>query len=157
MSELTLTLLRLAFLGLLWLAVFAALGVLRRDLKAPREARPAAVKPSQPVPPQSTKARGKRSRGSKLVITSGELSGTAVPLGNTPITIGRAPDSTIVLRDDYVSTHHARLTPSDQDWVLEDLGSTNGTWIDKTRITTPTRVRVGTTVRIGRTTMKIGK
>jgi len=158
MSELALTLLRFGFLALLWMAVFLTLGVLRRDLKAPREARPAAVKPSNPVPPPvAQKPRGRRSMGSKLMITSGELAGTAVPLSNSTITIGRAPDSTIVLQDDYVSTHHARLTPSHQEWVLEDLGSTNGTWIDKTRITTPTRVRVGAAIRIGRTTLKIEK
>jgi len=157
MSELALTLMRLGFLVLLWIAVFAALGVLRRDLAAPREARGVAVAPSTPVAPSSSSRRGRRSAGRKLTVIEGELKGTAVPLGTSVITIGRAPDSTIVLRDDYVSTRHARLYPSGSDWVVEDLGSTNGTWVNKTRVTTPTVLEPGSDLRIGRTSMRIGK
>ena len=91
------------------------------------------------------------------MVTEGELKGTSVPLSNTPITIGRSPRSTIVLQDDYVSTDHARLSPAANDWVLEDLNSTNGTWVNKTRITRPTAVSIGSTIRIGRTTMRIEK
>lgn len=157
MSELALTLLRLGFLVLLWVAVFVIIGVLRRDLRAPREARAVAVSTAEPVPRSAAQRRGKRSRGRKLLVVDGELKGTAVPLQSSVITIGRAPDSTLVLQDDYVSTHHARLYPSGQDWVVEDLGSTNGTWLNKTRVTTPTVLPVGATLRIGRTSMKIGK
>ena len=62
-----------------------------------------------------------------------------------------------MLRDDYVSTRHARLYPSGSDWVVEDLGSTNGTWVNKTRVTTPTVLEPGPDLRIGRTSMRIGK
>lgn len=158
MSEFALTLLRLGFLVLLWIAVFAAIAVLRRDLQAPREARAVTVAPSTPVSPTPTpNRRGKRSTGRKLTVVEGELKGTAVPLSTSVITIGRAPDSTIVLRDDYVSTRHARLYPSGSDWVVEDLGSTNGTWLNKTRLTQPTIIEPGADLRIGRTTMRIGK
>lgn len=158
MSELAITLLRLGFLVLLWVAVFAIVGTLRRDLRAPREARAVAVAPSTAVPRTSDgRKRGKRSRGRKLVVTEGELKGTAVPLGSSVVTIGRAPDSTIVLSDDYVSTQHARIYPASDGWVVEDLGSTNGTWLNKTRLTSPTVLPVGADLRIGRTTMRIGK
>jgi pSer/pThr/pTyr-binding forkhead associated (FHA) protein len=156
MSEFALTMMRLGFLGLLWIAVFSSIAVLRRDLAAPREARGVAVTPSSPVA-QSSGRRGRRSSGRKLTVVEGELKGTAVPLSTAVITIGRAPDSTIVLRDDYVSTKHARIYPSGSDWVVEDLGSTNGTWIEKTRIATPTVLEPGQDLRIGRTTMRIGK
>lgn len=158
MSELALTLMRLGFLVLLWIAVFSAIAVLRRDLQAPREARAVTVAPSTPVPRSAAPTRrGKRSSGRKLTVVDGELKGTAVPLSGSVITIGRAPDSTIVLSDDYVSTRHARIYPSGSDWVVEDLGSTNGTWINKTRVTVPTIVEPGADLRIGRTTMRIGK
>jgi pSer/pThr/pTyr-binding forkhead associated (FHA) protein len=85
----------------------------------------------------------------------GTLTGTAVPLGASAIVIGRAPDATIVLDDDFVSTHHARLTPNGNHWIVEDLGSTNGTWIDRTRVSTPTVFRPGTQLRIGRTSMEL--
>jgi len=155
MSELALTLMRLGFLVLLWIAVFSSIAVLRRDLTAPREARGLTVTPSTPVP--ASGKRGKRSAGRKLTVVEGELQGTAVPLSTSVITIGRAPDSTIVLGDDYVSTRHARIYPSGSEWVVEDLGSTNGTWINKTRLTTPTILEPGADLRIGRTTMRIGK
>ena len=89
------------------------------------------------------------------MITEGVLEGTVIPLGTTPITIGRAADSTIVLDDDFVSTNHARLTPSGNQWVVEDLGSTNGTWIDREKVNAPTVLRPRVTLRIGRTSMEL--
>jgi pSer/pThr/pTyr-binding forkhead associated (FHA) protein len=165
MSELALTLLRFGFLAALWLGVLAIVVVLRRDLAAPREARPQAARPAPglptpsapPVPPQP-KPRG-TSRTSttprKLAVVEGELVGTVIPLGSSPITVGRAADSSLVLKDDYASSRHARFFPSDGQWIVEDLGSTNGTWIDRTRITGPTVLRVGAKVRVGRTTLQL--
>jgi pSer/pThr/pTyr-binding forkhead associated (FHA) protein len=165
MSELALTLMRFGFLAALWLGVVAIVVVLRRDLAAPREARPQAARPgaglptpsAPPVPPQP-KPRG-TSRSSttprKLAVVEGELAGTVIPLGTSPITVGRAADSTLVLKDDYASSRHARFFPSDGQWIVEDLGSTNGTWIDRTRITGPTVLRVGAKVRVGRTTLQL--
>jgi pSer/pThr/pTyr-binding forkhead associated (FHA) protein len=89
------------------------------------------------------------------VITEGALEGTVIPLGITPITIGRAADSTIVLDDDFVSTYHARLSPSGKQWVIEDLGSTNGTYVDRNRVNAPTVLRPRMTLRIGRTSMEL--
>ena len=82
-------------------------------------------------------AKQQKVKGSKLVVIEGPLNGTIVPLGNVQITIGRAPDSTLIIDDDYASSRHARIYPSEGSWVVEDLGSTNGTWIDRTRITSP--------------------
>lgn len=156
MSELALTLFRLGFLILLWLAVFWTLAVLRRDLRAPREARPVTVSPSAPLPPRTEQPRrSRKSKGRKIVITDGALVGKSIALETASITIGRAPDSTLVLDDDYVSTRHARIYPNGADWVVEDLGSTNGTWVNRTRIVSPTIIPVGATVKIGRTTMEI--
>ena len=69
--------------------------------------------------------------------------------------IGRAEDSTLVLDDDYASTRHARITQQGQEYFLEDLGSTNGTYLDRARVTTPTPVPVGVPIRIGRTVIEL--
>jgi hypothetical protein len=165
MSELAISLMRFGFLGALWLGVAAIVLVLRRDLAAPKEARPQAppsrsstsglpTASSPPVPPQP-KTRGASGAPRRLAVTEGELAGAVIPLGTSPITVGRAADSTLVLKDDYSSNRHARFFPSDGQWIVEDLGSTNGTWIDRTRITGPTVLRVGAKVRVGRTTLQL--
>lgn len=158
MSELALTLLRLGFLVLLWVGVLTTLSALRRDLRAPREARPATVSVAAPIPaPPKPSRRARNKKGSRLVVGEGALSGTIVPLGTTPITIGRAQDSTLVLDDDYASTNHCRIYSAGGDWIVEDLNSTNGTWLDKTRITRPTVLPMGVPLRVGRTVMQVKK
>ncbi len=155
MSELALTLIRLAFLGLLWLFVLMTILVLRRDLRQPAETRPTGRARPPKAPKPAKVARSAKVRGTKLVVTEGPLTGTVIPLNTVQVTIGRAPDSTIVIDDDYASSRHARVYPSEGAWVVEDLGSTNGTWIDRTRITTPTVLPVGAPLRVGRTTLQL--
>ena len=161
MSELALTLVRLGFLVLLWAFVLTTVLVLRRDLRQPADARPLGRERKAPraaKPPRPPKvAKQQKVKGSRLVVIEGPLQGTIVPLGNVQITIGRAPDSTLIIDDDYASSRHARVYPSEGSWVVEDLGSTNGTWIDRTRITTPTVLPVGAPLRVGRTTLQIQK
>lgn len=159
MSELTLTLVRFAFLGLLWAFVLLAIVTLRRDLRQPADARPVkrrAMKPPRAPKPQRAPRSG-RTKGSTLVVVEGALAGTQIPLGTEQITVGRAPDSTIIVDDDYASSRHARIYPSEGMWMVEDLGSTNGTWLDRTRITTPTVLPVGVPLRIGRSTLQLQK
>jgi len=161
-SELGLTLARLAFLGLLWAFVLMTVLVLRRDLRQPAEARPSRAARSIRAPrPARAKmggsAKAARVRGSRLVVVEGPLTGTVIPLTGAQVTIGRAPDSTLVIEDDYASSRHARVYQSDGSWLVEDLGSTNGTWIDRTRITTPTVLVMGVPLRVGRTTLTLQK
>lgn len=160
MSELVLTLLRLSFLALLWVFVLLAVAVLRRDLRAPRDARPLVPAPTPaaraPKAPKSPKApKAARNAVRSLVVVEGPLQGTVIPLGTADITIGRAPDSTLVLDDDYASNHHARISLSTDGWVVQDLGSTNGTWIDRARITAPTPLTVGHQLKVGRTVLEL--
>jgi pSer/pThr/pTyr-binding forkhead associated (FHA) protein len=160
-SELALTLVRLGFLTLLWVFVLVTVFALRRDLRQPADARPAGRQPRParaPKPPKAPRvAKTQKVKGSKIVVIEGPLNGTIIPLATSQITIGRAPDSTLVIDDDYASSRHARIYPSEGSWVVEDLGSTNGTWIDRTRITAPTVLPVGAPLRIGRTTLQIQK
>jgi pSer/pThr/pTyr-binding forkhead associated (FHA) protein len=158
-TELTLTLLRFAFLGLLWVFVIFAIITLRRDLRQPSDARPANRRTVRPprTPKPAKVSRSSRVKGSKIVVVEGPLAGTEIPLVTDPITVGRAPDSTIVIDDDYASSRHARIYPADGAWIVEDLGSTNGTWLDRTRITTPTVLPLGVPLRVGRTTLQMQK
>jgi len=163
MSDLALTLIRLGFLALLWIGIFAIVGVLSRDLRAPREARPAGSTPGEAEALRNTQPRAakpaKPRRGAPrtLVVTEGALAGTVVPLGTAPVTLGRASDSTLVLDDDYASNLHARLYQHDSKWIVEDLGSTNGTWIERTRITAPTVLPNNVPLKVGRSTMELRK
>jgi hypothetical protein len=154
MSELLLSILRIGFLLALWWFVLTIVSVLRRDLQAPRDAKPLTPARTSRRPSPRPTLRSRKT-ATKLVIVEGALTGTVVPLGTTAIVIGRAPDATVVLDDDFVSTHHARLTPNGSHWIVEDLGSTNGTWIDRNRVSAPTVLRPGAQLRIGRTGMEL--
>ncbi|SCK15195.1 FHA domain-containing protein [Streptomyces sp. WMMB 322] len=168
MSELTLTVMRLGFLAVLWLFVIVAVQVIRSDLFGTRVTQRAArraegQRPQQrQQPPRQQSGRrgggGRRSAPSKLVVTEGSLTGTTVALQGQTITLGRAHDSTIVLDDDYASSRHARIYPDrDGQWIVEDLGSTNGTYLDRTRLTTPTPIQPGAPIRIGKTVIELRK
>lgn len=164
MSELTLLILRFGFLLLLWAFVFAVVYALRSDLfgqrvrRMPAEPRVASsfptAAPTSPTPPRSA-AAATTSTAKRLVITSGVKTGMELPLGNEPLTIGRAGESSLVIRDDYTSTHHARLMLWGEEWVLQDLDSTNGTFLDGARVTVPTRVPLNTPVKIGTTSFEL--
>ncbi|AZM90015.1 MULTISPECIES: FHA domain-containing protein FhaB/FipA [Streptomyces] len=166
MSELTLTVMRLGFLAVLWLFVIVAVQVIRSDLFGTRvtqrgSRRGAAAGGAaqqagrQAAPPQQRQRRG---APTKLVVSEGTLTGTTVALAGQTITLGRAHDSTIVLDDDYASSRHARIYPDrDGQWIVEDLGSTNGTYLDRTRLTTPTPIPPGAPIRIGKTVIELRK
>ncbi|MGW3262917.1 FHA domain-containing protein FhaB/FipA [Streptomyces sp. NPDC001056] len=177
MSELTLTVMRLGFLAVLWLFVIVAVQVIRSDLFGTRvtqrgsrreagRAQPAGGRQAarqQAAPPQQRGQQGgggRRGRNApgKLVVTEGTLTGTTVALQGQTITLGRAHDSTIVLDDDYASSRHARIYPDrDGQWIVEDLGSTNGTYLDRSRLTTPTPIPLGAPIRIGKTVIELRK
>ncbi|MFB0625839.1 FHA domain-containing protein [Streptomyces sp. NPDC059104] len=165
MSELTLTVMRLGFLAVLWLFVIVAVQVIRSDLfgtrvtqRGSRRSGGSAAPPQpgrQSAPPQQRQRRG---APTKLVVSEGTLTGTTVALAGQTITLGRAHDSTIVLDDDYASSRHARIYPDrDGQWIVEDLGSTNGTYLDRTRLTTPTPIPPGAPIRIGKTVIELRK
>ncbi len=164
MSELTLTVMRLGFLALLWLFVLTCVSVIRSDLFGTRlgqrpaknaARRPVAAAAPRPVAPPRAQ---RRSTPSKLVVTAGSLEGTTVSLSEQQITIGRANDSTIVLDDDYASSRHARVYPgANGQWIVEDLGSTNGTYLERAKINGPTPVPLGVPIRIGKTVLELRK
>jgi len=169
-SELTLTVLQLGLLVLLWLFVLGVVGVLRGDLYGtrvavrppPRASRPAARaapaprpaprpnggvrQPPEPRPPALPR---------QLVVTEGSLQGTTITLGTSAITIGRAADCTLVIDDEFASGRHARISRQDGQWVLDDLGSTNGTYVRKEQVQGPVPLQVRVPIRIGRTVLEL--
>jgi len=192
-SELTLLVLRLAFLLVLWLFIFGIVYALRSDLfgqrvrklstdTPPAAAVPFATPPPAPVPagafaqppaasasapteqfsrqkaaplPPAGPEKATTQTATRLVITSGPKAGTEFPLGTEPVTVGRSSDSSLVIRDDYTSTHHARLMLWHDDWMVQDLDSTNGTFLDGKRVAVPTSVPLNTTVKIGATSFEL--
>jgi len=156
-TELVLTVARIGFLVLLWIFVFTVVGVIRRDLFAGARSRlVAAPRGVGTAMPGAAAAKVRKGRAAhQLVVTAGALAGTRITLGEHPITIGRAEDSTLVITDDYASARHARLMPRDGQWLLEDLGSTNGTYLDRTKVAVPTPVPLGVPIRIGRTALEL--
>ncbi len=150
MSELTLLLLQIGFLILLWFFVFAVVYSLRADLfgvkvrklpepaaaglapaaaSAPAQAATAPIAPAAPAaaPTPSGPQKATRDAVSRIVITSGPKAGLELPLGSEALTIGRSSESGLVIRDDYTSSHHARLLLWGDQWMIQDLDSTNGT------------------------------
>ena len=92
-----------------------------------------------------------------VLVVEGRSQGASADLANAPILIGRGPDAAIQLDDDYVSTRHARIAASGDQWFVEDLGSTNGTYVGSRRITQPTVIGLGSQVRIGKTVLELRK
>ncbi|MDM7892295.1 FHA domain-containing protein FhaB/FipA [Curtobacterium caseinilyticum] len=181
-TGLTLLVLRFAFLAVLWLFVFVIVFALRSDLfgqrvrTIPTDPKAGASAPTTPTAPAAA-ASAPASAGAfteligqsggaqqqpapsgvatRLVITEGSREGIEMPLGGGPITIGRSSESNVVIRDDYTSTHHARLDLRAEGWVLSDLESTNGTFVNGQKVTGPVTVAERTPITIGTTTFEL--
>lgn len=160
MSELTLFLIRIAYLAILWIFVLSAVSVIRSDMfgaRAPEAARASSGRrAAKAAKPAKTPSR-KRGAPTHVLVTEGANTGERAELDQAPILIGRGSDAAIRLDDDYVSTRHARIAASGDQWFVEDLGSTNGTYIGSVRITQPTTISLGTQVRIGKTILELRK
>ncbi|MBT1178881.1 FHA domain-containing protein FhaB/FipA [Bifidobacterium vespertilionis] len=186
MTELTFALLKYGFLVLLWAFVWLAVRSLHGDIAAfspkpsrsrrrrERAARKAAeapvpqARPQNPAPaprghashaaPAPPSPDGSNQSGpALLVVIDGPLAGATVPLSGDAITIGRAASNTVVLNDEFVSGHHARVyvDPNTSQWAIEDLGSMNGTVVAGQRISSPTILPARVPVRIGATTLEL--
>ena len=185
MSELTLMILRIGFLLLLWLFIFAIVYALRSDLfgapvrklpssggsndgsanrqaatpvtATPVSAGAAAQGAAPPITPSggALPSAGASAQARVLVITSGSAAGTTLPLDDSVITIGRSTDSTLAIVDEYTSTYHAKLARNGDRWLLTDLDSTNGTKLAGSRVSGTVLVPTFTPVTIGTTTFEL--
>lgn len=171
MSQLSLTLVRLGFLILLWSLVLMAIAVLRADIygtQVIRRGRGLTPKdrdhgktriapPRQSTGIKATKGFVGRPEFDRLflAVIQGPLEGTQIPLGEAPVSIGRAPTSTLVIDDDYCSARHARIYREGDTWWIEDLGSTNGTFVDGARLYDPIEAKPGLRIRLGATEVEV--
>ena len=154
-GALVVAVLKYGLLVLLWLFVLLAVRTIRLDLSGRAPSVPVPQPAAAPRPAKQAKPARRKGTPRQLVVTEGSLQGTAVTLGDAPVTLGRAHDSTLVLTDDYASNKHARLAPTADGWTLEDLGSTNGTYVGTTKVSRPTPVSVGSQIRIGKTVLEV--
>lgn len=176
LSSLTLLLLQVGFLLLMWLFVFAVVFALRSDVfgvrvrrmpetagRAPAKGAPAkaAAPAPRPAPAPSAAPAGPAttSTASRIVITSGPKAGLELPLGTETLTIGRSSEAGLVIRDDYTSSQHARLVLWGEQWMLQDLESTNGTFHGGVRVSpnSPVPVQTSTPIKVGATTFELRK
>jgi pSer/pThr/pTyr-binding forkhead associated (FHA) protein len=156
MSELTLFLIKISYLAILWIFVLSAISVVRSDMfgaRLPATAREAEAPKARRQPKQ----KARKGSPTHVLVVDGANQGERAELAEAPILIGRGSDAAIRLDDDYVSTRHARIAASGDQWFVEDLGSTNGTYIGSARITQPTTLTLGTQVRIGKTLLELRK
>jgi hypothetical protein len=150
MSEAVLTVLKFCFLALLYLFLFRVVRVVVLEMRSPGPA-------TAPVaaPPAAGEARRKEGRGGALRLRLLEPAGRKGEVWTIPdeVTVGRGGGCGIVLADDtYVSTLHARMFQSNGETFVEDLGSTNGTFVNGRRLTTgATRLKRGDQVQFGQT------
>lgn len=171
MSQISITLLRLGFLILLWALVLSAIGVLRADLygtrvtsrgKGLQKRRRTDARAEKMAAPSragtGVRAGGmltKESTTAHLAVTSGPLKGTTIPLGSAPVLIGRAATCTVVIDDDYCSSRHCRVYPDGGQWMVEDLGSTNGTFLSNQRVDDPVPFYQGDKLLLGATSIEL--
>jgi len=171
-SQLTVTIIKLAFLALLWLFIISAVAVMRADLFGTRVGRArdanalvgaapagvavaAATKTKQPKQRAVKPLKPRKGQPTQAVIVGGNGAGDAVRLANETVTLGRGPECDLTIDDEYISTRHAVFRQHEGLWYAEDLGSTNGTFVDSARIHGPTEVRNGSLVRLGKTTLEL--
>ena len=150
-SPFVLTVLKYVFLALLYFFVYRAIRAVAVDIRA------ADRRASQDT--KVTRSRGKaRGKAPASVIVRAEDGKklSSHPLRET-LQLGRAEACHIRLDDRYASQFHARLFERNGGWFLEDLGSTNGTYLNRQRVSGTVEVHAGDEIRIGRTTMELKK
>jgi pSer/pThr/pTyr-binding forkhead associated (FHA) protein len=146
-----LTVLKVIFLGLLYFFIWRAFRSVVVGLRPPA--------PPRGSPAVSRSVRPPRTDGKppKELVVLDEKGGRSrtVRLGDGQLNIGRAEACQLQLGDTYVSSFHARIYQKDGSWFVEDLGSTNGTYLNQRRLTAPAALQAGDRVRVGKTTMEL--
>jgi pSer/pThr/pTyr-binding forkhead associated (FHA) protein len=157
MSEIALLIIKVVFLALLWLFILSAVSVIRSDLfgKTVRVSDQPQPQELETPPPPARKAKRQRGQPRVFMISQGNQAGLSADLADGVIMIGRGTDCQLILDDDYVSTRHARVVGTPNGIYVEDLGSTNGSYVNGQRITAPTTITLADTVRIGKTMLRL--
>ena len=156
MPESLLTILKFCFLALLYLFLLRVVRAVWAEVAGPRAARPA------PGAAAVTAPARRRDRGSAKgmlrlrVVEPAAQSGRAYELADE-LTVGRAAGCQITLDDTYASQLHARVFRKDGQLFVEDLGSTNGTYLNRKKVTAPVALRKGDRLQVGKTVMELSR
>jgi pSer/pThr/pTyr-binding forkhead associated (FHA) protein len=156
--DLVLLILKYVFLAILWIFVARAVRAVLIELR-PAKAASAGARSGAPVPsaPPPRKSKTKKPPAKAVVIEGTGLKGKSFALGSD-LTIGRSEQCQVrVEGDTYVSTVHARIFARDGSYMVEDLGSTNGTYLNRRRITAPAELQRGDLVKVGKTVLEMRK
>ena len=153
MSPFVLSVLKYALLVLLYFFVFRALRSVAADVSGRRRGAPTQMRAPAPAP-EAKASRGGKPPTQVVVHDAGGDKATTVRLAG-PTDIGRGDGCAIRLQDTYVSQMHARLADRDGSWYVEDLGSTNGTYLNDRRVQAPVEVHAGDVVRVGKTLLEL--
>lgn len=154
MPDLVLELLKYVFLAVLYIFVARAVRAIYLELKPAGAARPPRQQPAPAARPPSR--RTKKAPTKAAVVEGGNLKGKTFDLG-TELIVGRGDKCHVVLDDSYVSQVHARIYSKDDCFMVEDLGSTNGTYLNRQKVTAPVEVHRGDRVKVGRTVLELRK
>ena len=160
MSELALFLVRIGFVAVLWIFILSLLSVIRADLYGRRVISRIAKKNAPSLAAGSVDelglVEGDSFEPTQIAIITGRNAGSSLPIdGKKEILIGRAASSDLMIGDEFASSMHAKLVLVGEDWVLQDLNSTNGTFLDGKKVTTPATIRAGMNIRIGTTNFEL--
>lgn len=151
MPDVVLDLLKYVFLAVLYIFIARAVRAVYTEL------RPAQAQPMQrPAPAPAPDRRGRKTPRRAAVVEGDSLKGKTFELDDE-LMIGRAEKCHVVLDDNYVSQIHARIFQRGDDYCVEDLGSTNGTYLNRTRVTAPTPIHRGDRIKIGKTVLEMRK
>lgn len=153
MSAALLATLKFGFLALMWLFILFATNVIRTDLFGRRVSVAELSSETSPRPRTGPTSAAP----ARLAAISGRSAGSSatLPALGNEIFLGRSPQSDLVIDDDYASGQHAKIWRDVEGYVIEDLTSTNGTYVNDERITRPTRFGDGDEIRIGRTHLQM--
>jgi hypothetical protein len=149
--ETTLLVLKLAFFVVLYVFIWRIVRSAARDLRLPQESMILAPQQVAGLIPQPARALGRL-----VVLASPALEeGAEVELDSSPLTVGRGETNDVpVTADEYASARHARFEPRRDGVWIEDIGSTNGTFVNGIRLTRERRLVPGDVVRIGETDLR---
>jgi len=156
--ESLLTILKFCFLALLWLFFLRVLWAVWAEVSNPAPAAAPSRTPPPAAAPRAAPARSSGGDSTQLrVVEPVERRGTTFPLGGE-LTVGRATSCQVALPEDsYASQLHARIYRKDGRLWLEDLGSTNGTYLNAKAVKAPVALRRGDRVQVGRTVLEVAR
>ena len=153
MPPFVLDVLKFGFLVLLYFFVYRALRVAALDVTGGAAASRAAVPAA--APKHARRSRGSAKAPRKLLVLDDRGSKAGTFRLEEPLQVGRADACQIRLGDTYISQFHARIYPRDGAWYVEDLGSTNGTYLNQRKLTGPSELHAGDLLRLGKTTLEL--